>query len=127
MEEGEDCLFPRTVRRKIKLATGSRCELCNGRFLSSQLGIHTIDPGWAPGTPGDPQRALLILCRECHRAVHDCSLSVVDQRELLRYRPMAVKQTIRRILRYHPKTYTPPEHDLAEIYAQALYDYRWAG
>ena len=127
MNAAEDCLFSRIVRWKLKLAAGSRCELCNGRFPTSHLEIHTIQSDWNPGMPGDPQRAFLVLCRVCHRDLHACSLPLPDQRELLRHRPAAVKRTMRRILRYHPGKYTPPEYDLAEVYAQASYDYRWAG
>ncbi len=127
MVEAEESVFGRVARWKIKIAAGSRCELCNGRFPTSGLRIHLIYPGWKPGMAGDPQGAILVLCPTCHGSVHSCSLPLPDQRDLLRHRQKAAKRAIRRILRYIPKPYTVPESDLAEIYAQAAYDYRWAG
>ncbi len=78
--------------------------------------------------PGDPQRNFLVLCRVCHRGLHACVLPLSDQRELLRYRPLAVKETMRKVLRYRRKPYTPPEYDLAEVFSQAYPEHRgWAG
>ena len=125
--EAEESVFGRVARWKIKLAAGSCCELCNGRFPTSNLRIHLIRPGWKPGMTGDPQGAFLVLCLTCHQSVHSCSLPLPDQRDLLRHREKTVKRAIRRILRYIPKPYTPPEYDLAEVYDRATYDYRWAG
>ncbi len=127
VDEAEECLFSRVVRWKLRLAADPGCELCNGRFPTSQLEIHMIRRDWVPGMPGDPQRNFLILCRVCHRGLHACSLSLPDQRELLRHRPAAVKRTMRRILRYNPKIYTPPEYDLAAVFAGAYPEHRGMG
>ena len=112
--------------KRIKLAAGSRCELCHGEYPLAGLEIHFIrgegEPG--PDSRSDLQRHILVLCTPCHRDVHRHGVSAPEQREILRCRVPAVRRALRAILRYRPVPYAPPaEEDLAGKFETVSHDH----
>lgn len=107
--------------KRVKLAAGSRCEICNGEFPLPILEIHLISrAGGRREKPGpDLQREILVLCSPCHRQVHEFRVPRADQKTLVRSRSARVRREIRAILGYNPRPYTPPEADLASVYEEA--------
>ena len=113
--------LPSVKAKRVKLAAGSRCEICTGEFPLSILEIHLI-PGKGEreaSTGPDLQREILILCPACHREIHAFHIPRADQKILVRSRPSGVRREIRRVLGYQPKPYTPPDVDLAAVYDEA--------
>ncbi len=104
----------------LKIAAGGRCEHCSGPFLPAALVIHIIDTETeiGPETP-DLQKHLLVLCPDCRHRFLSAPVDVRLQKELVRYRPHAVKKEMRRILGSRTRTYYPPkERDPGEIYRE---------
>ena len=118
--------LPPIKEKRIKLALGCRCELCNGVFSLQELEIHHIrgegDP--APDPSGDLQRHILVLCTRCHRDIHGHVVTVAEQREILRSRPGHIRRAIREILHYRPAPYVPPAgEDLSERFESVSHDH----
>jgi hypothetical protein len=112
--------LPPVKSKKVKLAAGSRCELCGEAYPPVLLEIHLLPGDGKRARQGpDLQREILVLCPGCHREIHDCRVPRADQKTLVRSRPSQVRREIRAILGFQPGPYTPPESDLAEIYEQA--------
>jgi hypothetical protein len=107
--------------RRVKLAAGARCEICEGEFPLSLLEIHLIPREGGKRTRDGPdlQREILILCAACHREIHTYRIPRAAQKILVRFRPPGVRREMRRILGYTPKPYTPPDVDLAAVYEEA--------
>ena len=104
---------------RVKLAAGSRCELCWEAYPSHLLEIHLLPMAGRHVRQGpDLQREILVLCPRCHRHVHAFDPDRADQKTLVRSRPTAVRKEIRAILGYTPSPYTPPEVDLAAVYEE---------
>ncbi|MDD1673867.1 MAG: hypothetical protein LUP99_05615 [Methanomicrobiales archaeon] len=51
--------------------------------------------------------------------MHAYEVSVWEQEALVRERPEPIREEIRTILAYVPKSYTPPEKDMEESYREA--------
>jgi hypothetical protein len=107
--------------RKIKLVLDRSCELCGGEWPVESLEIHAISGDRLRGRERpDLEREILVLCSSCHRDLHEASLTVAEQKEILRYRPVEKRREIRRILGYTPKPYVPPDCDISGIYEEAI-------
>jgi hypothetical protein len=113
--------LPPVKAKRVKLAAGARCEICDGEFPLSILEIHLILQEGGRRTRGGPdlQREILILCPACHREIHTYRIPRADQKILVRSRQPGVRREMRRILGYKPKPYSPPEVDLAAVYEEA--------
>lgn len=107
--------------KKIKLAVGSRCELCSREHMLDNLEIHTtIDEDVAQQhPPAALEGFLLVLCTWCHCDLHVFAVPTFDQQALIRERPEMVRQVIREILSYTPKPYTPPDTDMEQFFLDA--------
>ena len=94
--------------RRLRIASGGRCENCSTTFLPIVLGIHLIGNPPDRGPSPDLQKHLLVLCPACRRSF--CSGRVEEslQRELVRHRPREVRNLMREILGYRPRKYVPP-------------------
>jgi hypothetical protein len=107
--------------RKIKMALGNRCELCGRERPLESIEIHAIQGDRLVARDIlDLEREILVLCAPCHRDVHEASLTVAEQKEILRYRPGHLRKEIRRILTYTPRPYVPPDSNISEIYEEAI-------
>lgn len=107
--------------KKIKLAVGLRCELCGTGKPPDYLEIHTFadeDPTLEIA-PADLEGSLLVLCSRCHHDLHAFDTTSEQQELLVRERPVAVRDEIRKILVYVPRPYTPPETDMEEAFREA--------
>jgi hypothetical protein len=118
--------LPPVREKRIKLAAGSRCELCHGEYPLAGLEIHFIrgegEP--VPDSGSDLRRHILILCTGCPRDLHRRGVSAPEQREILRCRAAAVRHAMRAILRYRPVPYLPPaEEDLAGKFESVSHDH----
>jgi hypothetical protein len=113
--------LPPVKAKRVKLAAGSRCEICDGEFRLSILEIHLVprEGGRSASAGPDLQREILILCPACHREIHAFRIPRADQKILVRSRPSGVRREMRRVLGYKPKPYSPPEVDLAVVYEEA--------
>jgi hypothetical protein len=113
--------LPPVKAKRVKLAAGARCEICDGEYRLSILEIHLIpqEGGRRVRTGLDLQREILILCPACHREIHAFQIPRADQKILVRVRPSGVRREIRRVLGYKPEPYSPPEVDLAVVYEEA--------
>ena len=107
------------MERRVKRATGLRCELCGGAYPADILEIHLIPQASGRSSPGpDLQREILVLCPRCHREVRTFRPTRADQKALVRCRQAAVRGEMRAILGYAPRPYTPPDADLAAVYEE---------
>lgn len=113
-----------SVKEKLlKIAAAGRCEHCSQSSPPAVLVIYLIDAGIeiGPETP-DLEKHLLVLCPACHYAFQSAPGDVRLQRELVRYRPHAVRLEMRRILGSRSRTYHPPEERDPEAVFQEMLD-----
>ena len=107
--------------RRIKMALGSRCELCGRESSMDLLEVHAIqEDRLGKRRAVNLEREILVLCGSCHRDVHEAGLTPAEQREILRYRKREARRMIRQILDYTPKPYVPPESDIPGIFEEAI-------
>ncbi len=106
---------------RIKRAVGSRCEVCGCEEYLENLVVHTIiEEEEAFGHPPDCMEPfLLILCFQCHEAIHALDAPRHSQEALTMQRPEPLRREIRRILASVPRPYTPPDTDMEEAYIVA--------
>jgi len=103
--------------KKIKLAVGGACELCGREYPLRNLEVHRI-----PGKNVLVENLdswILVLCPGCHFDIHALGCSRAEQRQLVRDRPVPVREHIKEILSYNPPPYTPPEVDLERVFYEA--------
>jgi hypothetical protein len=109
--------------RRLRIATGGRCENCGNTFPPVVLEVHLIgSPPDIEDAGRDLQKHLLVLCPACRRSF--CSRPVEEslQRELVRYRSAGVGNLMREILEHRPRKYVPPgDFDPAAVF-QEMFD-----
>lgn len=107
--------------KKVKLAAGSRCELCGYEERIEGLEIHAlIDEERADGIPiSGLEGHILVLCTRCHHDLHRFGAPVAEQENLVRRRDLDTRRIIREILSYLPRQYAPPDSDMEEVYRDA--------
>ncbi len=105
-------------KKQLKLSTGNRCENCSFEFPLPSLAVHLIDNPPDIDETRDPSKHVLILCPRCLRSFASGKVDESMQRELVRYRPASVRKAMRAVLGYRPRIYTPPDVDLAAIFAE---------
>jgi len=118
-------IFRTTGRREraVKKLLEGRCEWCDEKFAAPRLELHRIlpEPGQRTPESPDPQKRFLLLCRQCHRDVHQIPLPRHLQKDLVRNRPPEIKKALRIVFDYTPKPYEPPDNaDFAEIYEECF-------
>ena len=94
--------------RRLRVATGGRCENCSNGFPLSVLEIHIIGSPSQTIAHRDLQKHLLVLCPACRRPFSSGEVAEPLQRELVRHRPRDVRKMMREILGYRPRKYVPP-------------------
>jgi hypothetical protein len=109
-----DTMPPRLTHiksRKIRLATGCRCELCHEHHPFSLLEIHHVPQGEedADDVYSNLQDYILVVCPLCHTHIHEMPVPLSEQQKRVRKRPFVVKELIRDILGYPPKDILPPD------------------
>jgi hypothetical protein len=100
-------------------AADSRCECCGAKVPAHRLEIHHLLPGAGP-EERDPVDLLLVLCRGCHRSIHQAGIDERIIAILADARPARTRLRIRKILS-GSLPYSPPDSgDPADIYTLAL-------
>lgn len=107
--------------KRIKLAAEARCELCGNENGIDDLEIHSlIDEEAALKIPlRDLEPFLLVLCPRCHHDLHRFSAPHGEQQILIQRRREDIRQKICDLLAYVPRSYTPPDTDIEEVYRDA--------
>jgi hypothetical protein len=108
--------------RRMKRATGCRCENCSNAFPLHALEIHPVGSLPDINAPGrDLQKHLLVLCPTCGRSFRAGQVKESLQRELVRHRSHEIRNKMREILEYHPREYIPPgDFDPGEVFQEML-------
>jgi hypothetical protein len=108
--------------RRLKRATGCRCENCSNAFPMAALELYFI--GQQPDIDNknvDLQEHLLILCPGCGRSFRSGNVDVSLQKELVCHRMPKIRDQIREILEYRPRDYTPPgDFDLEAVFQEMI-------
>lgn len=107
--------------KRIKRAAEARCELCGKEEGLDDLEIHSlIDEEAAEKVPlHEREPFLLVLCSRCHHDLHRFSAPPDEQQILIQTRRENIRQKIRDLLSYVPRSYTPPDSDMEEVYRDA--------
>jgi len=72
----------------------------------------------------DPSTRILVVCQICHHHIHRLPMRVRDQRAIVSRRSFFIRRDIRRVLRYTPKPYLPPDDtDLSQMYEEYFYHF----
>lgn len=107
-ERTRQALTPAKIK-KIKEATGNKCEMCRKKYPLHNLKVHHIVPVHTASGQKDlnTQSNLLVLCSICHDNVHAAkprkAITKSRQKELIKKRPEKVKKDIQDILRNRQK------------------------
>jgi hypothetical protein len=110
--------------KKLKVAVEQCCELCSEYFALQFLEIHQISRRRYREMARDPSRRILVVCHLCHHHIHRLPVRVKDQRAIVSRRSFFVRQDIRRILGYTPKSYSPPDDTyISEVYEEYFYHF----
>lgn len=106
--------------KRIKLTVGTSCEVCGHAGALEELEVHSfLEEAEDRYSLADLERFLLILCHRCHWEIHTYAISIPEQEALVRERPEQIREEIRAILAYIPKSYTPPEVDMEDAFKEA--------
>lgn len=107
--------------KRINLAAEARCELCGKEEGLDDLEIPSlIDEEAADKVPlHERESFLLVLCPRCHHDLHRFSAPLDEQQILIQMRREDIRQKIRVLLSYVPRSYTPPDSDMEEVYRDA--------
>lgn len=107
--------------KRIKLAAEARCELCGKEEGIDDLEIHSLIDEEAAEKVSlhDLEPFLLVLCPRCHHDMHRFSAPYDEQQILIQRRREDIRQKIRDLLAYVPRSYTPPDADIKEVYRDA--------
>lgn len=91
--------------KKIKEATGSKCEMCGKKYPLRNLKVHHIvEVHKAAGVKDlNSPSNLLVLCSICHDDVHHKPVPKSKQKEFIKKRSEKVKKDIQGILRNRQK------------------------
>ncbi len=109
--------------RRLKQATGGRCENCSNPFPPAVLEIHLIGKSPETGVAGqDLQKRLLVLCRVCCDSFRSGQVGESLQRELVRHRSREVRNRMRENLGYRPRDYIPPDTPDPEVVFREIFD-----
>lgn len=110
--------------KNIKRAVEGTCELCSEYFAFQFLEIHRISRRLYREMVRDPSTRILVVCRICHQHIHRLPMRVRDQRAIVSRRSFFIRRDIRRVLRYTPKPYLPPDDaDLPQMYEDYFYHF----
>lgn len=113
----------RVQEKKLKLVVEGKCELCSGYFALPFLKIHHISRRRFREMVQDSSTRILVVCHPCHQHIHRLPVRIKDQREIVSCRSFFIRQDIRRILRYTPKSRSSPgDIDVARIYEEYFYN-----
>ena len=124
MQESEYPGLTPVQEKKIKLALEGNCELCSEYFAPGFLEIHRISRRLYREMVRDPSARILVVCRLCHDHIHRLPVRVKDQRAIVSRRSFYIRQDIRRILGYIPKSYSPPDDTyISQVYEEYFYHF----
>lgn len=107
MSEGALAAVSAVQVKKLKLAVAGKCERCSGQYpfpvpeIHYITGLRRIGEGGAPG-PLHAEENMLILCPACRRDAYLLPVPETDLADLVRNRPRAVKEGMKRILGHRP-------------------------
>ncbi|MCX6687037.1 MAG: hypothetical protein NT112_01425 [Methanoregula sp.] len=107
--------------QQIKIAVEDTCELCREYTPVPLLELHGIPPGPKPEKPQpkERERNILVVCRPCHRHIHELPVPEKKLRALINKRPFVVRKEILCALGYVPKHYSPPDDvDIARVFEE---------
>jgi len=107
--------------QQIKIAVEDTCELCREYTPVPLLELHGIPPGPEPKKPQpkERERNILVVCRPCHRHIHELPVPEKKLRALINKRPFVVRKEILCALGYVPKHYSPPDDvDIARVFEE---------
>ncbi|RPI37540.1 MAG: hypothetical protein EHM53_10485 [Methanoregulaceae archaeon] len=110
--------------KQLKLAVEGTCELCSEYIALQFLEIHRISRRLYREMVRDPSTRILVVCQICHHHIHRLPVRVRDQRAIVSRRSFFIRRDIRRVLRYTPKPYSPPDDgDLSLMYEDYFYHF----
>lgn len=105
--------------RELKRAVEGTCELCREYSALPLLVIHRISRRRYREMVRDPSTRILVVCRLCHRHIHELPVRVKDQRAIVLRRSFFIRRDLRRALGYRPRPCEPPgEIDVSQIYEE---------
>ncbi|HZD43157.1 MAG TPA: hypothetical protein VE134_03790 [Methanomicrobiales archaeon] len=97
--------------RKLRIASGCRCELCHEYYPLRSMEIHYLpqDNEDQEDMYRNFQDYILIVCPLCHLHIHELPVPLAEQQKRVKRRPQIVRELMRDILGCPPKIYIPPE------------------
>lgn len=124
MQEPECPGMTRVQEKKLKIAVEGNCELCSEYYPLQFLEIHRISRRLYREMVRDPSTRILVVCQLCHHHIHRLPVRVKDQRAIVSRRSFFIRRDIRRIFRYTPKPYLPPDDaDVSLMYEEYFYHF----